>query len=195
MKAACVLVACLSMVVACTPDFGEENQAPVLIRITDIEGESGGGGAGSGVGTVLNSDVSFEGSIFNDNATLNVANISKNQNPALGPNRLNDVILERYEVQYVRSDGRDQEGVDVPYRITGPVNSLVPVDESADVPIVIVRHQAKAEPPLRNLVGGFGGALVLTTAARITIHGRTISGKAVQAQGQMQITFADFGDE
>jgi hypothetical protein len=189
-----VLVACLSMAVACTPDFGEESQAPVLIRITDIAGAQGAG-AGSGVGTVLNSDVSVEGSIVNDNATLTVQNIPKNQNPDLVLGRLNDVILERYEVQYVRSDGRDQEGVDVPYRITGPMNAVVPVNGESQVPIVIVRHQAKLEPPLRNLLGGFGGALVLTTSARITIHGRTISGKAVQAQGQLQITFADFGDE
>lgn len=182
---------------ACVPDYGEEGNAPVFIRITDVSGEGGGGGAGSGAGTVLNSDVLTNDSVFNDNATLTVANISKNQNNGLLAQSpaLQDVVLERYEVRYVRSDGRDEEGVDVPFRITGPMTTRVPFNDQVDVPIVIVRHQAKSEPPLRNLRGGLGGAFVLTTSAVITIHGRTIAGEAVSAEGRLQITFADFGDQ
>lgn len=194
MRAVIVVVAGLALATSCTPDYGDESQAPVLIRITEVEGDAGGGGEGSGIGTVLNSDVSVEGSIFNDNATLTVVNIPKNQGADLVPGRLNDVVLERYEVRYVRSDGLDREGVDVPFRITGPMNAIVPVNGSADVPITVVRHQAKLEAPLANLSAG-GGALVLTTNARITVHGRTLSGKAVSAQGGLQITFADFADE
>jgi hypothetical protein len=40
-----------------------------------------------------------------------------------------------------------------------------------------------------------GGAQVLTTVARITIHGRTVSGRAVMTETALQITFADFADQ
>jgi len=195
MKAACLVVASLSLAVGCTPEFADDSQAPVLIRVSNITGTSGGGaGGGSGVGTVLNSDVSVDGSIFNDNATLTVENIPKNQNPDTIFGRINDVVLERYEVRYVRSDGRDQEGVDVPFRITGPMAALVPVNGDVTVPITVVRHQAKSEAPLANLRNG-GGSFGITTSARITIHGRTVSGKVVTTTGALQITFADFADQ
>ena len=189
-----LLVMGLAAAIGCTPDYGEESEAPVLIRVSNIVAEGGGGSGGaSGIGSVLNSDVAVDGSIFNDNATLTVENIAKNQNPNTVFGRLNDVILERYEVRYSRSDGRDQEGVDVPFRIVGPLSIMVPLAGDAQVPITIVRHQAKAEPPLRNLIDG-GGAQVLTTVARITIHGRTVAGRALMTQAALQVTFADFAD-
>jgi hypothetical protein len=187
-----IAMGALAACAACTPDFATENSASVIIRITAIQGESGGGGAGSGVGTVLNSDVLTNGGIFNDNATLTVRNIPKNPR-VTAPGVFNDVILERYEVHYIRSDGRNQEGIDVPFAISGTMNSPVAANATTDVPIVIVRHQAKVEPPLANLAGS-GGAFVLTTFAEITIHGRTISGEAVVASGRLQISFADFAD-
>jgi hypothetical protein len=77
--------------------------------------------------------------------------------------------------------------------------TLVPVGEGAEAVIMVVRHQAKLEPPLRNLafvtptVNG-GGQGILTTIAEITVHGRTTSGKGVSAQGRLTISFADFAD-
>jgi hypothetical protein len=60
--------------------------------------------------------------------------------------------------------------------------------------IIVVRHQAKFEPPLRQL-RGLGGALVLTVQARITLHGVTATGKAVTASTALEVVFADFSDE
>jgi hypothetical protein len=183
---------------ACTPDFVEQSQANVIVRITKITGDQGGGGGDSGIGDVLNSDVD---PVFNDNATLNFESVPKNPR-GLTLGQFNDVFLERYEVLYLRSDGRNQEGVDVPFRITGPLATLVPAGGTAAASIIIVRHQAKIEPPLRNLRGVFpasgtlqtGGAGILSIVAEITVHGRTTSGEAVQASGRLQINFADFAD-
>jgi hypothetical protein len=63
-----------------------------------------------------------------------------------------------------------------------------------DVPIEVVRAQAKLEPPLRNLrTENFGGsALILTCFAEITVHGRTLAGEAVSGSGRLQIDFADW---
>jgi hypothetical protein len=121
------------------------------------------------------------------------------------------VYLERYEVRYFRSDGRDVEGVDVPFRITGPLGNIRfhtagpggggEVEQT--VSITLVRHQAKLEPPLANLRGGtltdtgafqLPNGAVLTTIAEVTIFGRTVQGEALKAVGNVQVTFADFPD-
>jgi hypothetical protein len=186
---------------ACVPDYAAQGDSNVILRITKISAQSGDSGTGSGTGDVLNSDVYCP--IVNDNATITVQAISKN--PSIGTGGqitgfANDVLVETYEVRYFRTDGRNQEGVDVPYRITGPVATQVNFTGSNSFTIVVVRHQAKSEPPLRNLVGVFSeqntvqlpGSGILTVVAEITVRGHTTSGKAVEAQGSLQINFADF---
>ena len=182
----------------CTPDYGENNSSNVILRIVRITASTGGdSGGGSGVDDVLNSDV-FP--VFNDNATLELEVLPKNQSVDLVIGQVNDVLLESYEVRYLRTDGLDREGADVPYRITGPMAVQIEAEEIAQASIVIVRHQAKEEPPLRNLrflegTGAGGGTDIVTVIARITVFGRTTAGKAVSATGSLQINFADFADE
>lgn len=178
---------------ACTPEFLTQNNSQVLMRVVKVSSEAG---EESEEGDFLLSDVI---PVFNDNAVITVEVLAKN--PTLpDPGRFNDVMIERYEVRYFRTDGRNQEGVDVPYRITGPLGTLIPVNSNADVAFVIVRHQAKEEPPLRNLrfvtnTGNGGGLGILTVVAEITLHGRTTRGEGVTASSRLQITFADFADE
>jgi hypothetical protein len=189
---------------SCTPDFVKQDESDVILRIIDINGDPGGDDQQAG--DILFSDVCC--AVFNDDAVLTFQAIPKNA--SLNTIDLhNDVMLERYEVLFFRSDGRNTEGVDVPYRITGPVAALVPASTNATTQVVVnvVRHQAKIEPPLRNLHGvflqglpssgvfQFGGAGILTTIAEITIHGRQTNGKAVQAVARLQVVFADFGGE
>lgn len=188
---------------ACVPDFAERGNASVILRITKINGSSGGGAGASGIGDVLNSDVCCP--VVNDNAELTFQVIPKNQGQSarVFPGNLSDVELEQYEVRYFRSDGQNTEGVDVPYRITGAMATVAPFGTNAVANIVVVRHQAKIEPPLKNLtlVGApsfqgaiSGGAIVLTTMAEITVRGHTTAGHAVEARGALQINFADFGE-
>jgi hypothetical protein len=178
---------------ACTPEFLTQNNSQVLMRILKVSSEAG---EESEEGDFLLSDVD---PVFNDNAVITVEVLAKNA--ALpDPGRFNDVMVERFEVRYFRTDGRNQEGVDVPFRITGPLGTLIPVNTEGDVAFVIVRHQAKEEPPLRNLrfvsnTGNGGGLGILTVVAEITLHGRTTRGEGVTASARLQITFADFADE
>jgi len=197
---------------SCTPDFATQDKSNVILRITNVTGSPGGD---QDAGDVLFSDVCC--AIINDNATLTFTAFLKNQNlteinPILPDNNVESVFLERYEVSYFRSDGRNTEGVDVPYRISGAMSGMIQATPAkpASVSIVVVRHQAKLEPPLRNLKGvfgqlaaalpstgtiQFGGSGIITTVAEITVHGRTMSGHAVMAQTQLEITFADFAGE
>ena len=160
----------------------------MILRVSSVEATAGGEGQG---GAFLVSDVhDTKGGNFNDNVIVHVENIPKNSNvTSIG--KFNDVMLERFEVRYVRSDGRSVEGVDVPYRITGDLSILVPVNGNAGASFVVVRHQAKDEPPLI-MMTNLAGAQILTVFAEMTIYGHTVSGKAVQVTASMMITFGDF---
>ena len=206
MKALCaVLIGCLTLAgCGIAPDYATENNSGVLVRVAKVTGSS----ATQPDGDVLFSDVS-DG--FNDDAVVTLQIFRKN--PSVLPSTpLEDVLLDRYEVVYFRTDGRNTEGVDVPFRITGPLSGTLhapdsTVENEIQVVINVVRHQAKFEPPLSNLVG-FGiaggsptdpfvipGQGVITAVAEITIHGHTTNGKGgVSAQGRLQVTFADFAD-
>ena len=197
MKTLSLLVAGTLFSLSCTPDFVEQNDSDVILRFVKIIGLAG---EAEDEGDVLLSDVT---PIFNDNAQLTLEAIPKNPNPQLLGN-FNDVFLERYEVRYFRTDGRNTEGVDVPYRFTGAMATLVPANGQAEAVIVVVRHTAKEEPPLRNLAftpqsnvpgGPGGGQGIIHTIAEITVHGRTTSGKALGVVGRLTVTFADFADD
>jgi hypothetical protein len=197
MKAKSFLAASALLLSGCTPAFLRQDEANVLLRITKVIGQQGENEEES---DFINSDVIPN---FNDNALIRLVAIAKDPNSigtTAGPNNFNDVLLERYEVVYRRSDGLGTEGVDVPYRISGGLSTRVPSDGTeAETALVVVRHQAKEEPPLRNLrllpnLGQGGGVDILTVVAEITVHGRTVNGKGVTASGRLTINFADFAD-
>jgi hypothetical protein len=62
---------------------------------------------------------------------------------------------------------------------------------TSEVPIEVVRRQAKLDPPLNNITGYD----IVTMFATITISGQTVSGDSVNAVGSMQIDFANYGDD
>lgn len=108
------------------------------------------------------------------------------------PSPSNFVTLNRYRVEYVRSDGRNAPGVDVPYPFDGATTITV-----RDAPITadfnIVRAQAKDEAPLKPLVSG-GGASFISTIAHVTFFGADQTGRAVTVSGDIGVNFADWGD-
>ncbi len=184
LTARAALLAVAATMAGCTANYATGNASSVLLIITAING-----------GSPMKSDVLTDGSIFNDPTVLSIAVRFKNPNIDTVPSIPNAVIIERYEVKYRRSDGKEVEGQDVPFRISGNVAAAFDVKTSGTDPLSIdvVRAQAKLEPPLRNLQGG-GGAIIVTMFADITLHGRTISGQPVTAKGSLQIDFADWAD-
>jgi hypothetical protein len=185
----------------CTPEWASQNAAPYILEIAGING-----------GSTLNSDVGFP--VTNDDVTMEVNILRKNNQSGLSTSAVEHAYLESYEVRYFRTDGRSEEGVDVPFRVTGALGNLrfhTPAagsETALNVPITIVRHQAKVEPPLRNLQldpdsplnangqgtsgANFPGSVILTVVAEVTVYGRTLQGHAMQAKGRLNITFADF---
>ena len=167
----------------CVPDWAEQGDSPNTLLMTGINS-----------GTPITSDVQISnGSICPDFAALRVENHLKNPLNTDASFR-SDVVIERYDVRYFRSDGRSTEGVDVPFRITGNVAQEIQASNSAVLNLEIVRRQAKLEPPLRNLQG-LGGGQVVTMFAEVTLHARsTIQQSLNTATARVQIDFADFGD-
>lgn len=181
-----VLILLLTSAIAsggCTPDWAKNGESQVILLMTGIN-----------EGTPLDSDVQIStGSVCPDLVPLRLENHFKNPNITNTGFR-HDVTVERYEVHYIRSDGRNQEGVDVPFSITGNVAQEVQEASAATLNLEVVRRQAKLEPPLRQLRGG-GGALIVTMFAVVTVHARTTTGEITNpVTARLQIDFADYGD-
>jgi len=168
----------------CTPDWAKNSNSPVILLMTAINS-----------GNPLDSDVVISnGGVCPDLVPLRLENHFKNPGAAetLSGFR-HDITVERYEVRYYRSDGRNVQGVDVPYNITGNVAQEIIEESAATLNLEVVRRQAKIEPPLINLVTG--GALIITGFAEVTLHGRTTTGEIVNpVTARLQIDFANFGD-
>jgi hypothetical protein len=117
----------------------------------------------------------------------------KNMAPSLGATEYNDVVFDRYRVTYERADGRNVEGVDVPYAFDGVMNLYVALGENGTASFTLVRHAAKLEPPLMNL-RSLGGSVILTTLARVDFYGKDLAGRAISVTGYVTVTFGDFPD-
>jgi len=166
--------------VGCTADYATNSESPIILIITGVNS-----------GSVLDSDVAISnGGVCPDTIEVRVENKPINPNVSAVDWR-GDIVIERYEVQYYRSDGRSTPGVDVPFSISGNLAFEVIFNEDTNVPIEVVRRQAKIEPPLLGLMDN---GKVVTMFAKIILHAKTNAGKASTASGQMQIDFANFAD-
>ena len=138
--------------------------------------------------TVESDVVSDDGGIFTDvgQATLQ---LQMKDPGGPGPSPVNAITITQYRVEFVRSDGRNTPGVDVPFPFTSGVTATV--SGTASVGFTLVRVQAKEEAPLRALRGG-GGAFAISTVARITFYGHDQTGREVSVTGNLDVTFADW---
>ncbi len=193
-RGATVLV--IGAVAALSTSCGEvarTGRAPAFLIIDGLEASQGADDDFSGF---LLSDVVTEGSVFNDNGRVFFRLALKNPGSAtspLSPSTLNEITVTRYRVKFVRSDGRSTPGVDVPHAFDGAFTTTVGAQSGGEATFILVRHQAKSEPPLRNLIG-LGSAAFIATIAEITFYGRDMAGNDVTASGSISVNFADFAD-
>jgi hypothetical protein len=187
-RAARCLVAALGLtgmvLPGCTP------KPETVLVIASISAVDAGGAP---VGDLL-SDVCqgspYQCVVTNDNALVTLS--VQAENPYTDLSRFGDIVVESYRVTYVRADGRNTPGIDVPYSFDGAANFLVPAAVPVSQQLMVVRHQAKLEPPLRNLAG-MGGAIVVSVIAQIDFYGhQVVTGETVSARASLNITFADF---
>jgi hypothetical protein len=131
-------------------------------------------------------------STFNDVArvqfTLGLKDPGSAASPVT-PTQNNWITLDRYHVRFIRSDGHNIEGVDVPYAFDGGLAGTV--SDATTVSFQIVRHQAKLEAPLAALASN---GIIISTIAEITFYGHDQTGRAVATTATFSVNFGNFAD-
>ena len=205
------IAALLSAITVSSIGCGEvarSGRAPAFLIIEALEADSGADDEDN-FSSVLMSDVEtivevqqggqtfYVPTRFNDVGRVRVRMALKNPGvptAPLGPSTLNEITINRYRVEFRRTDGRNTQGVDVPHAFEGGMTiTLCSCGSATEGIFDMVRHVAKSEPPLRNLVGG-GAGHYINTVAEVTFFGRDQAGNEVTASGLVTVNFADFGD-
>ncbi len=156
-------------------------------------------GASTTFTTVLASDVRTKGSVYQDNGQVVLHFSMKDVTSPTGATTNNEITVTGYHVTFIRADGRNTPGVDVPYAFDGAVTGTVKEGLSATLTFALVRAQAKVEPPLVALVSTSsspygGGALIISTIAEVTFYGHDQVGNQVSVTGTISVNFADWAD-
>jgi len=183
------------------------SRAPVILVI-DTLGAIRGTAAASGTAvSVLSSDVftlvTSGGTctttapcptVFSDSGQVGMHLVLKDigqPGVTVDPSTNNQVTITRVHIQYRRTDGRNQEGVDVPYAYDTAATATITGSSTITFGFSLVRNQAKTEPPLMALRSN---GQVISTIADVTFYGQDVVGNAVSATGAIAIDFANWGD-
>ena len=172
-----------------------QGRGPVVLVLDSLQGASGA--KPDTFSNVLSSDVQT----YIDSGTVRVPSFledlgkasfhlqMKDNQYATAP--ANAITLTRYHVTFLRPDGRNTPGVDVPYGFDGAVSETI--TSSGQVGFILVRAFAKTEAPLLALVSA-GGSQFIATIAEVTFYGVDAAGNTVSVTGRMSVNFADWAD-
>jgi hypothetical protein len=186
------LAAVVTAIAAGCGDVVRDDRASSYLMITSLSAASGA--KPDDDSGELSSDVLTDGGVIEDLGTVSFKLGMKDVaiHGAAPPTRNNFITINRYRVTFRRSDGRNTPGVDVPYGFDG-AGTVTVTDQDASLAFVLVRIQAKLEPPLMNLRGG-GGSVAISTIAEITFYGRDQAGNDTSVTGSISVNFADWAD-
>jgi hypothetical protein len=202
-----LVVGCLAPATLSTLGCGEfirQDRSSVVVVLEAIEAASGAkpndfsGALFSDVVTNVTRTVDRElvtvPTIFSDLGRVRASLVLKDPGqPGVSniPSPINQVTFTRYHVDYVRADGRNRPGVDVPFAFDGGLTFSVPKEGNSEAVFELVRHVAKTEAPLGTLRNS---DVVITTIAEITFFGHDQAGNAIRATGSITVAFGNFGD-
>lgn len=188
-------------------DVVRQGSSPVFLVIDSLEGIRGAATQGR-PSTTLISDVITNvtqpppcstnnpcPTIFADSGTVTLRaplkDIGSGSTP-LAATTNNEVTITQYHVEYIRADGRNVQGVDVPYAFDGGVTGTIPAGGTLTLGFTLVRNVAKQEAPLADLRTGSN---TINTVARVTFYGSDRVGNNVSVSGQLDVVFGNFGDQ
>jgi hypothetical protein len=198
------LTALIAASVSCG-DVVRQGSSPVYLVIDLLQGIRGGPTTGTAAGTLI-SDVITNvttpapcapatpcPTIFGDSGTAVLRAPLKDigATAALAPTTNNEITINRIHVEYTRADGRNTQGVDVPYAFDGAVTGTIAANGTLTLAFELVRNVAKQEAPLAQLRTS---TTIITSIAKVTFFGVDRVGNAVSVTGQIQIDFGNFGD-
>jgi len=193
------LLTALAMVAAGC-GVAEQGRSPVVVRIDTLEAANGGTTTGT-FGGYLHSDVQNVVNVnnvqtptrFNDVGRVTMSLVLRDPgSPGVAntPSELNAVTITHYRVVYRRTDGRNVQGVDVPFAFDSGMTITVAPTGQGQQTFDIVRVSAKFEAPLQALVSN---GQALDTIADVTFFGKDMHNNDVAVTGSIGITFANFG--
>jgi hypothetical protein len=190
LKILALLIAVLALA-SCNAVENDSTSASML-QIKSLTGNDLQGKEGST--TVFSDVVTTSGSIINDNGVAEM--IAVTLDPLYSANNTitpyMDVLVDQIDVEFRRTDGRNVEGVDVPYSFNQPMSMLVSFDAAVKIPFILIRREAKREAPLLRLRENFE---VLQLVAVVTIHGKDLGGHRVApVTGYVSVWCANFAD-
>lgn len=198
----------LAVLVAANVSCGDvvrQGSSPVFLVIDLLQGIRGGPAAGTPSGTLI-SDVITNvttpapctpatpcPTIFGDSgrATLRAPLKNIGATTTLAPTTNNEVTINRIRVEYTRADGRNTQGVDVPFAFEGAVTGTIAAGGTLTLGFELVRNVAKQEAPLAQLKTSSN---IISSIAKVTFFGVDRVGHALSVTGQIQIEFGNFGD-
>jgi len=178
-------------------DVVRQGRSPVYMVVDLFHVASGGSSSPTMHSAPLLSDVLTKGSIFDDigEVTLKISpkDIGLGTTATL-PSLNNEVTLTRYHVEYVRADGRNTPGVDVPYPFDGAISGTIPANGTLIIGFELVRHSAKLESPLVQLQNIQTDLSIIATIANVTFYGQDQAGNVVSVTGSISVNFGNFAD-
>jgi len=193
-----VLAAMLFTMTGCgaSGDIDNTQNAVVLVLVSIVPSSDPFGDVLTNGGTILDDTIDI---VFSAHLKAPVTGGDSN---TVAPT-LQDIILDRYEVTYSRTDGGTQvpagfeRGISLRVRLT-PHGEVV-LRESEYNGLVIAPSTTKAQPPISLLIDpGFEsstGYVNIQLNAHITFFGRTIAGDQVTVSAIVGMNFANFGDD
>jgi len=199
-----LLAALVAASVSCG-DVVRQGSSPVYLVIDLLQGIRGGPTAGTASSTLISDVITNITSplpcapatpcptIFGDSGTVTLRAPLKDIGgaTALAPTTNNEVTINRIRVEYTRADGRNTQGVDVPFAFDGAVTGTIPASGTLTLGFELVRNVAKQESPLAQLRTSPN---FIASIAKVTFYGVDRTGNAVSVTGQIQIEFGNFGD-
>ena len=178
---------------SCTSSVRQGTGTSFLI----IEALEGASGADCEFGGTLQSDVvtivDENATVFSDSGRVRFALGLKDPGSTGSPNAPTQnqfITVDRYRVRYVRTDGRNTPGVDVPFGFDGAITATV-AGGTTEAAFLLVRHVAKAEAPLGALANNF---TIIDTIAEVTFFGKDQTGHEVAVTGRLSVEFGNFAD-
>jgi hypothetical protein len=102
------------------------------------------------------------------------------------PTTNNQVTITSYQVAYVRADGQNVQGVDVPYTFDGAATGTILTGSTLSITFELVRQVAKQESPLVELATS---STVLSVIANVTFYGTDQVGNNISVTGSITIEF------
>ncbi len=191
----------LAAATASCGDVVRQGAAPVLLVVDQLEGSAGNTDI-QPFGNTLFSDVLTNvtspapcsperpcGTVFADVGRVTLRLIPKDIT-GIEPSTNNAVTINRYRVRYSRADGRNTPGLDIPYGFDGAATATVLASGTAQIGFELVRHVAKEESPLAQLIANPN---IISTVAEVTFFGRDQVGNEISVTGFISVNFGNFG--